>query len=148
VAQVRRAYDEQLALAGRTPDAADFACMRFVYVTDSKADMLEAAEQGKWICRVSGGFRDERTRVADGRVSIEPATDEPSAEQFAERMIFGDPETCIEKLERLRGTLRPTRLLYNVQLAALPPDRIRRSLERFAERVAPHFTREAATASR
>ena len=45
---------------------------------------------------------------------------EPPPEVFAERMIFGDPETCIEKLERLRELLRPTRLVCNVQLAALP----------------------------
>jgi alkanesulfonate monooxygenase SsuD/methylene tetrahydromethanopterin reductase-like flavin-dependent oxidoreductase (luciferase family) len=146
VAAVRRSYDEQLERADRSPDVGDFSCRRFVYVSDSRADMLQAAEQGKWICRVSAGFRDDRTQVVEGHVSIEPAAGEPSAELFAERMIFGDAETCIEKLERLRETLRPTRLLYNVQLGALPHDRVRRSLERFAERVAPHFEREAVAA--
>jgi len=144
---VRRAYEEQLGRAGRGTHEADFSCMRFVYVTDSKADMLEAAEQGLWICRVSGGFRDNRARVRDGQVEMDQPPDEPSPELFAERMIFGDAETCIEKLERLRETLRPTRLLYNAQLGGLPPDRVRRSLERFAERVAPHFARAAVGAT-
>jgi hypothetical protein len=62
-------------------------------------------------------------------VSAEPAADEPSAEQFAERAVTGDSDTCIEKPERPRETLRPSRLLHNFE-------------------VAPHVARAAATARR
>jgi hypothetical protein len=81
--------------------------------------------------------------VVEGEFTVDPFAEEPSPEVFAERMIFGDAETCIEKLERARALLRPTRLICNLQLGGLEHSRVRRSFERFLERVAPHFSSAA-----
>jgi alkanesulfonate monooxygenase SsuD/methylene tetrahydromethanopterin reductase-like flavin-dependent oxidoreductase (luciferase family) len=82
--------------------------------------------------------------VVDGEAVVERLEGEPPAEVLAERMIFGDEETCLEKLEQLRELVNPTRLICNVQLGALPHALVRRSLERFAERVAPRLAQPAA----
>src|SRR5205823_1544580 len=57
IGRVRQVYDAQLALAGREGEPGDFSAMRFVYVTDSRRDMLDAAEQAMWITRVSLAMR-------------------------------------------------------------------------------------------
>jgi alkanesulfonate monooxygenase SsuD/methylene tetrahydromethanopterin reductase-like flavin-dependent oxidoreductase (luciferase family) len=139
IRRVRALYDEQLQAAGRPLDSAKFAIQRYVYVTDSRADALEAADSVLWAYRVAQNYRAGGGPANNGIAKSDPVPDEPSPEEVVDRLIFGDPETCIRRLQQDVDDTRPTHLSLVTYFGALSPEKSLRSLRRLAEEVLPHI---------
>ena len=139
IRRVRRAYDEQLQAAGRPLDGARFAIQRYAYVTDDPEDALEAAQHVLWTYRVAQNYRAGSGPANNGIADASPVADEPTPEELVERLIFGDPETCIRKLQRDVDDCRPTHLSLVTSFGGFRHERALRSMRRLAEEVLPHI---------
>jgi alkanesulfonate monooxygenase SsuD/methylene tetrahydromethanopterin reductase-like flavin-dependent oxidoreductase (luciferase family) len=139
IRRVRREYDQQLRAAGRPLARARFALQRYVYVTDDRADALEAAQHVLWTYRVAENYRAGSGPANDGIANSTPRPQEPTPEELVERLIFGDPETCIRKLQQDVDDCRPTHLSLVGSFGGFGYERSLRSLRRLAEEVLPHI---------
>ena len=139
IRRVRRIYDEQLQAAGKPLDDAQFALQRYCYVTDDRRDALEAAEHILWTYRIAQNYRAGSGPANNGIANSAPVADEPTPEELVDRLIFGDPETCIERLQRDVDDCRPTHLSLVPSFGGLEPERALRSMQRLAEEVLPHI---------
>ena len=146
IRRVRRLYDEQLQAAGRSLDSAKFAIQRYVYVTDDEQDALEAAQHVIWTYRVAQNYRSGSGPANDGIANSSPVADEPTPEELVERLIFGDPETCIRKLQQDVEDCRPTHLSLVTSFGGFEHERALRSMRRLAEEVLPHIKEPVAVA--
>ena len=138
IRRVRRTYDEQLQAAGKPLDNAKFALQRYCYVTDDRPDALEAAEHVLWTYRIAENYRAGSGPANDGIADSTPRAGEPSPEELVDRLIFGDPETCIQRLQRDVDDCRPTHLSLVTSFGGLQPERALRSMRRLAEEVLPY----------
>jgi alkanesulfonate monooxygenase SsuD/methylene tetrahydromethanopterin reductase-like flavin-dependent oxidoreductase (luciferase family) len=121
-----------------------------VYVTDSRAEALDAAEQALYTNRIADRYRTASERITAGIADASPLADEPSADELVDRLIFGDAQTCIEKLQRDVDMFRPTHMSFFAGFGGLDHARVLRSMHRLAEDVLPSIkpaTSAPATAS-
>lgn len=140
VRRMRQAYDEQLRAAGKDPDGAQFGLQRYVYVADSRRDALDAVQEALYTNRIADRYRSGSESIAAGVADASPLPDEPSPDDLVDRLIFGDPETCIEKLQSELDEFRPTHLSFFMAFGGLDQRRVLRSMRRFAEEVLPYIT--------
>jgi alkanesulfonate monooxygenase SsuD/methylene tetrahydromethanopterin reductase-like flavin-dependent oxidoreductase (luciferase family) len=144
---VRRAYDEQLRAAGRRPEEGKLALVLYAYVADDRTDALDWVEHGLWTFRLSDRLRNGQEIVCDGVAEAAPVANEPSPEALLERLIVGDAETCIARIQRLVDALRPTSLVLDVAFGSMTHQRVLRAMRRLAEEVMPHVRAPAAVPS-
>lgn len=116
---------------------------RMAYVTDSRADALEAMTHA-WNTRAIGYQVHHGT--ANGRAGhFEPQAWPDgtvySQEDLAERLVVGDAETVIEKLKIIEAMGVDQFVVY--MDFGQPHDMVMRSLEMFVEKVMPAFQEEA-----
>jgi alkanesulfonate monooxygenase SsuD/methylene tetrahydromethanopterin reductase-like flavin-dependent oxidoreductase (luciferase family) len=137
--ELRAIYDAALRAAGRPVDEARFGLQRYVYVTDSDADARDAVEQALYTNRIADRYRAASERIDGGIADASPLPGEPSPDDLVERLIFGDPETCIEKLQRDVDAFRPSHLSFFAGFGALGQARVLRSMRRLAEEVLPYI---------
>ncbi len=103
----------------------DFACIRHVFVAESDAEARrEGAEAIDYYLKSTVQFR--------------PVGDHEKAQ-----MIFGGPETCIEKLRILGEEAGINNLICWMNFGALDQEKIARSMRLFAEAVMPAFQDDA-----
>jgi alkanesulfonate monooxygenase SsuD/methylene tetrahydromethanopterin reductase-like flavin-dependent oxidoreductase (luciferase family) len=126
-----------LRRSGKFVDSAKFGLQRYVYVTDSRAEALQAAEQALYTNRIADRYRAASERITGGIADASPLGDEPSPEELVGRLIFGDPQTCIEKLQRDVDMFRPTHMSFFAWFGGLEQSRVLRSMHRLAEEVLP-----------
>jgi alkanesulfonate monooxygenase SsuD/methylene tetrahydromethanopterin reductase-like flavin-dependent oxidoreductase (luciferase family) len=63
----------------------------------------------------------------------------PIEERIAKGMILcGSPETVVEQVRRLKDELGHGAMNTNMQIGNIPDDIVRRSMQLWGERVAPH----------
>ena len=107
-------------------------------MTDDYQDALEAAQHMLWTFRVAGNYRAGSGPANDGIADSRPLAEEPTPEELVERLIFGDPETCIRKLQRDIDDSRPTHLSLVTSFGGFQHERALRSMRRLAEEVLPY----------
>lgn len=139
VRRMRDAYNEQLQAAGKDPRRAQFGLQRYVYVADGRRDALDAVQEALYTNRIADRYRSGSESIAGGVADASPLPDEPTADELTDRLIFGDPETCIEKLQREIDEFRPTHLSFFMAFGGLNQRRVLRSMRRFAEEVLPYI---------
>jgi alkanesulfonate monooxygenase SsuD/methylene tetrahydromethanopterin reductase-like flavin-dependent oxidoreductase (luciferase family) len=113
---------------------------RPVYVTDSDADVRDAAEEARWNMRVTLSLRHNYERVENGRAIPVPFANEPSVDEFLEHFsVFGTPDACIRQIRRLQEAMPIDHFNASFWFGDLSQDRILRSMRMFAEKVMPAF---------
>lgn len=148
VLKQREVYDKIASEEGVDPNAVPLAVMRFVHVTDSKAEALEAAECFRFSTRVATALRFNYAKF-DGTTPMDiPAQTEPSVEDIVRNTVIGDADTVAEKIVSEAQALRATHYSCMINVGSLDPKKVRRSLETFGNAVLPKvrraFTKAAA----
>lgn len=133
----RRHYEGFYRKAGIAPSAIPFAIQRYVYVTDSRADALDAAERILYITRVALSMRFGYQQLDGALLRPLPFKDEPSLEEIVDNVIVGDAEHCAEKLLSEIAALSPSHVSCFMQFGGLELGRALRSIERFGAEVMP-----------
>jgi alkanesulfonate monooxygenase SsuD/methylene tetrahydromethanopterin reductase-like flavin-dependent oxidoreductase (luciferase family) len=139
IAQTRHAITAANPRAGGNSDKAPFAMQRYVFVTDRRAEALQAAEGARYIRRIATSMRNRSAKLDRAFLQEEPASDEPPLDEIASRLLVGDAEEVTEKLAREIGTLKPTHISCFMAIPGMPQARVLRSMERFGAEVMPRL---------
>ena len=128
-----RLYREARLAAGRGAEASDVALMRYVFVAES----LERARDG-------AGAPFIRSFEATYFRWPHPVVKRPAGpltiERLAEdRIILGDPASCLEQIQRFRTALGLTHLICRISAPGIPREAARASLDLFTREVMPAF---------
>ena len=112
------------------PDAPfDFACIRHVFVAETDAEaQREGAAAVDYYLKSTVQFR-------------------PVGDHEKEQMIFGGPETCIEKLRVLNEEAGINNLICWMNFGALDQEKVARSMRLFADTVLPVFQEDTDAAA-
>lgn len=126
-----RLYREARLAAGREAEASDVALMRYVFV----AENLERAH-------AIAGPPFIRSFEATYFRWPHPVVKRPAGpltiERLAEdRIILGDPASCLEQIQRFRTALGLTHLICRISAPGIPREAARASLDLFTRDVMP-----------
>ena len=142
--RVRQDYEDSLRAAGKSIETAKFGLQRYAFVANSRQEALEATRSVLWTYRIAEHSRNGTIKVDNGIAAHQTVEHEPTEEQLYERLIFGDPETCIQKLQKDIDTVRPTHFSFTMAIGDLPHERVLESMRRFREEVLPYVKAPAA----
>lgn len=137
LAKVRQHVESNFRTAGVPVEQLKFAYQRYVYVTDDKKDALDAAERVLFTNRIAMALRAKTEKLNGTFIEPVPFANEPSLEQIAANVYFGDADTCAEKMVREIETLNPMHISCFMQFGGMDGKRALRSMERFAAEVMP-----------
>jgi alkanesulfonate monooxygenase SsuD/methylene tetrahydromethanopterin reductase-like flavin-dependent oxidoreductase (luciferase family) len=133
VAACVRLYREAWTDAGRDPDAGEVALMRYVFVAES-LERARALAGAPFI----QSFEDTYFRWPHPVVKRPAGT--LTIERLAEdRIILGDPASCIRQLQRFRNELALGHLVCRVSAPGIPRDAAMSSLDLLTREVLPAF---------
>jgi len=126
-----RLYRQARQAAGRDPDAADVALMRYVFVAES-------VERAQAIAGPAFIRSFEATYFRWPHPVVKRPAGELTIARLAEdRLILGDPASCIAQLRRFRETLGLTYLVCRISAPGIPRDATRVSMDLFTREVMP-----------
>jgi probable F420-dependent oxidoreductase len=129
-----RLYREARQAAGRDPDGGDVALMRYVFVAES----LERAHA---IAGVPFIRSFEATYFRWPHPVVKRPPGELTIQRLAEdRLILGDPASCIDQIRRFRQALGFTHLVCRISAPGIPREAARASLDLFTREVMPALT--------
>jgi probable F420-dependent oxidoreductase len=126
-------YREARRGAGRDRDPDDVALMRYVFVTES-LERARAVAGGAFIrCFEDTYFRWPHPVVKRpaGALTIERLAED--------RIILGDPASCIDQIQHLQKTLGLTHLICRISAPGIPRETAGASLDLFTRHVMPAF---------
>ena len=133
----RAGYEAGYRAAGLDPCQMPFAIQRMIYVTDDKADALNAAEHARYTHRVVASVKGA-SPIFDGHVIQEQAIEgEDSPEAIMQAAMIGDAEKCARMIVGDIEALGLTHMSCFMNFGGLEPARVRRSMEHFARDVMP-----------
>jgi alkanesulfonate monooxygenase SsuD/methylene tetrahydromethanopterin reductase-like flavin-dependent oxidoreductase (luciferase family) len=135
-------YRGMFAKAGRDPESMPFAAQRYIYVTSSKADALDAAERILYVNRVAMSMRFNYQELDGALLKPLPYKDEPTPEQVIDNVIIGDAQHCASRIAAEAKAVGLTHLSCFMQFGGMEGARALRSLERFGSEVIPLVERE------
>jgi len=126
-----RLYREARKTAGRPPDSGEVALMRYAFVAES-------TERARAIAGASFIRSFEETYFRWPHPVVKRPAGELTIEQLsADRLIIGDPASCIRQIERFRKELGLTYLICRISAAGVPRDAARAALDLFTREVLP-----------
>jgi alkanesulfonate monooxygenase SsuD/methylene tetrahydromethanopterin reductase-like flavin-dependent oxidoreductase (luciferase family) len=131
LAECVRLYREARRAAGREPEAGDLALMRYVFVASTPERARATAGLPFIRCFEDTYFRWPHPVVKRpaGVLTIERLAED--------RIVLGDPASCIAQIRRLRQTLGLTQLICRISAPGIPREAARASLDLFAREVMP-----------
>lgn len=133
VAACARLYRQARKEAGRQPGSGDLALMRYVFVAESMERARDLA--GDAFIRA---FEDTYFRWPHPVVKRPPGS--LTIERLAEdRIILGDPASCVRQIQRFQGELALDHLIVRVSAPGIPRDAAMRSLDLLTREVLPAF---------
>ena len=112
------------------------ALFRYVFVGDTTKDAIDTAGDA-----FINAFENMYFRWPHPVVS-RPQGDLTIDRLAQDRIIFGDPQTCIEEIRRFRSELNVTHLVCRFSVPGIPRDACARSLELFTREVMPALRAE------
>ncbi len=130
---------------GRDPASQRLGLMRFIHVTNSKAEAVEAAERARYSSRVSLAFRLGYGKLDGAIAEDSPAEDEPSIEEMVDNYIIGDVDHCIEMILKDHEAMQHSNVLCNLQLGGVPRDRVMRTMDALASKIMPEVQKVLGT---
>jgi len=127
-----RVYREARRAAGR-PDGGDLAALRFVFVAESAARARTVAGDAFVQFYEQTYFRWPHPIVKrpPGTLTIERLAEE--------RIILGDPASCVEQIRRFQRELGLTDIICRISAPGIPRDAALASLDLFTREVMPAF---------
>lgn len=140
--KARQAYDDVYRSIGRDPAELPLSLMRFVHVTDSKAEARDAAERARYSSRLSLSLRLNYAKINGIYVEEQAAQNEPPIEQMEKNYIIGDAETCAQRILEDYDVMRHSHVAFNVQLGGVPHARTMKTLEALGSKVIPAVEKE------
>ena len=126
-----RMYREAMRAAGRDAGSGEVALIRFVFVAES----LERA-------RAIAGDAFIRSFEATYFRWPHPVVKRPPGEMTItrlseDRIILGDPASCVRQIERLQADLGLTHLICRMSVAGIPPEAAAASMDLLTREVIP-----------
>ena len=129
LAETYRMVEEQRKLRGLTGEPLGFACIRHVFVAESDTEaQRDGADAVDYYLKSTRQFR-------------------PVGDHEKDQMIFGGPETCVEKLRILSEKAGINNLICWMNYGDLDQETVHRSMRLFAEAVIPAFRSTATNAA-
>lgn len=138
----RKYIESQYVKAGGEAARMPFAVQRYVYVTNSREDALDAAERILYVNRLALSMRFNYQELDGPMLRPIPFKDEPTPEQVVDNVIIGDAHHCAERMAEAVRTLDPTHWSCFMQFGGMDGRRAVRSLERFGNEVIPLLERD------
>jgi probable F420-dependent oxidoreductase len=129
-----RVYRQARAAAGREAEAGEIALLRYVFVAET-TDRARALAGAAFI----RAFEETYFRWPHPVVK-RPAGDLTIERLSRERIVLGDPASCVAQIRRFRDTLGLTDLICRTSVAGIAEDAARASLELFTREVLPALT--------
>jgi alkanesulfonate monooxygenase SsuD/methylene tetrahydromethanopterin reductase-like flavin-dependent oxidoreductase (luciferase family) len=131
LAACARTYREATKAAGRPAAAAEVALMRFVFVAESVERARAIAGDAFIRSFEATYFRWPHPVVKrpPGELTIERLSDD--------RIILGDPESCVRQIRRFQAELGLTHLVVRMSVAGIPAEASRASMDLFTREVMP-----------
>jgi alkanesulfonate monooxygenase SsuD/methylene tetrahydromethanopterin reductase-like flavin-dependent oxidoreductase (luciferase family) len=134
--QMRNAYiDSVLADMGRPPEGIERAANRFVFCSTSQDEIDDAIHQSRWQIRVSRVLTGGGVPIG-GRNEAPPYPGEPDIETWQRRMIIGDPDECVRRIQNLADA-GITYIFGLFEFGGLDHDVAMRSIKLFSDHVMP-----------
>ena len=131
VARCVRLYRDARRDAGRNPDDSEIALMRYMFVARSAGQARATA--GAPFIRAF-----EHTYFKWPHPVVKRPPGELTIERLAEdRIILGDPESCVQQLERFRDELGLSHLVCRLSVAGIPAEAARESVDLFTREIMP-----------
>lgn len=126
-----RLYREARKAAGRDPETGEVALMRYAFVAEStqRAHAIAGASFIRSFEETYFRWPHPVVKRPAGTLTIEQLGDD--------RLILGDPASCIRQIERFRKELGLTHLICRISAAGVPRDAARASLDLFTREVMP-----------
>lgn len=128
-----RLYRQARAAAGRDPTSGEVALMRYVFVAESSERARTIAGPGFIRSFEATYFRWPHPVVK------RPAGDLTIERLSEDRIILGDPASCIRQIKRFQRELGLTHLVCRISVPGVPREAARASQELFAREVMPAF---------
>ncbi len=127
--------------AGGEAKKMPFAIQRYVCVTDSKEEALEAADGARYVRRIAMAMRGKYAEFDGAFLKEQPATDEPPLEEIVKRLPIGDAETVAQRIAADIEVLGPDHISCFMGIPGLKQGKILKSMERFGSEVLPLLTK-------
>jgi probable F420-dependent oxidoreductase len=128
-----RQYRQARVAAGRAPESGEVALMRYVYVAES-------SERARAVAGAAFIRSFEATYFRWPHPVVKRPAGELTIERLSEdRIILGDPESCIRQLERFQRELGLAHLICRISTPGIPREDARASLALFVREVMPAF---------
>jgi probable F420-dependent oxidoreductase len=129
-----RLYREARAAAGRDPSGGDLGLLRYLFVAESLARARAIAGEPFTRFYETTYFRWPHpvVRRPPGDLSIERLAED--------RIILGDPASCLEQIRRFQEVLGLTHLICRISVAGIPREAALTSLGLFTREVMPALT--------
>ncbi|MGH7312635.1 MAG: LLM class flavin-dependent oxidoreductase [Candidatus Rokuibacteriota bacterium] len=128
-----RVYRQARTAAGRESDADDVALMRYVFVAESSERARASAGPGFIRSFEATYFRWPHPVVK------RPAGDLTIERLSEDRIILGDPASCIRQIERFQRELGLMHLVCRISTPGIPREAAHASLALFTREVMPAF---------
>lgn len=118
----------------------EFAVQKQVFVSEDEDTARGHVRNALWHYRMVRALRGNTQKVKDGLALEIPLADEPTSENIYDNwLLFGDPNTCAEKIQQLVDTTGITYLNCVFAIGRMKHEEITRSMELFAQEVMPRF---------
>ena len=136
----RRNFEQMYEQYGKDPAEVPLAVLRWLNVTESKEETLEAADSLRYTYRVAfacrGGYQE-----LDGHIHKEIPTDnEPDLEDIARYAQVGDVDKITAQIKEEILTYHPSHMCFNVGMGSHA--RAMRTLERLGGEIIPRLEAE------
>ncbi|MSO75580.1 MAG: LLM class flavin-dependent oxidoreductase [Alphaproteobacteria bacterium] len=141
VAATRKLYEAGYGLAGRDPASMPYAIQRLIFLTDSKHEAWEVAEQARYTYRVVTALKAGTGQFDGCRVGEVPQAGEQTIEAILAHAMIGDAERVAAMLAQDIEQVRPSHISLFMQFGDLSSARVLRSLETFGRQVLPLLER-------
>jgi alkanesulfonate monooxygenase SsuD/methylene tetrahydromethanopterin reductase-like flavin-dependent oxidoreductase (luciferase family) len=142
IGKVRTTYDEVYRSIGRDPQTLPLSLMRFVHITDSKAEARDAAERARYSSRLSLALRLNYAKINGIYVDEAAAQGEPAIEDMVKNYLIGDVDTVVEGILNDYSVMRHSHVACNVQLGGVPHEKAMKTLELLGSKVIPAVNKE------
>jgi len=142
-------YDAALVENGKRPEDFNIAQLRTVFLNGKRDKAWDDAEAGvHHMLRCYGQWFSEAHDLPGDEnygANLPPVGElrkAATAQLFGEPLIIGTPDEAIEMIEDYQRRTRFTHLVMAMPLPGVPANKVLKSMELFAEKVAPHFRRK------
>lgn len=126
----------------------EFAVQKQVHVAPTDAEARAQVRNAMWHYRMVRSLRANTQKVQNGLAIEVPVENEPDPDTvYDEWLLFGDPETCAAKIQRLLDTTGITYLNCVFAIGRMSHEEITRSMTLFAQEVMPRFRDQVGTAA-